>query len=169
VEVFLEEPDLPVAADERRLQPGGPQRSATGCDDALGAPQPNRLGLALEIVCPRVLVDDRGLGDLTRRVTHVDGAWLCNGLHARRGVDEVTRHHPFADRPNADRGLTGQHTRPRHQARRTDLLAQGGDGVDELQGGAHRPLGVVLLDRLDPPHGHHRVPDELLNGPPRSG
>ena len=38
------------------------------------------------------------------------------------------------------------------------------DGVDELEGGADGPLGVVLARDRRAPDGHDRVADELLDG-----
>src|SRR5437763_1968684 len=62
VEEVLQQPELPAAADERRLQPGGAERPAATRDDPVGAEQRDRLRLSLQLVDARVLVRDRGVG-----------------------------------------------------------------------------------------------------------
>ena len=49
VEELLDEPELAVAPDERRLEPGRTSRSAAQADDADRSPELDRLGLALEL------------------------------------------------------------------------------------------------------------------------
>ena len=52
VEELLDESQLAVAADERRLEAGRAERPSRSCDDAERAPQLDRLGLALELCSP---------------------------------------------------------------------------------------------------------------------
>ena len=56
-------------------------------------------------------------------------------------------------------------TTPTRSARpwRSDLLAHRRNGRDQLEAGADRALGVVLVRDGDTPHRHHRVADELLD------
>lgn len=49
------------------------------------------------------------------------------------------------------------------------LLAEHPDGVDEVQGCTHGPLGVALVGEGRAPHRHDRVADELLHDPPVAG
>ena len=58
-----------------------------------------------------------------------------------------------------DGRLAGQHAGPRLDAGPERL-----DGVDQVEGGADGPLGVVLAGDRRAPDGHHRVADELLDG-----
>ena len=45
-----------------------------------------------------------------------------------------------------------------------DLAPIAATAVDQLEPGADRALGVVLVGRRHAPDGHHRVADELLDG-----
>ena len=49
---------------------------------------------------------------------------------------------------------------------RSSSLFEGLEGLSHLDRGANRSKGIVLVDRRDPEHRHHRVPDELLHGAP---
>src|SRR5207302_1226413 len=62
------------------------------------------------------------------------------------------------------RATPGEHTGSRAQVWRADLLAEHGDPGDEVERGAHRPFGIILLRGRGTPDGHHRVTDELLHG-----
>ena len=89
----------------------------------------------------------------------------CGGaLDAGRGVDEVAGDHALALRADVDRRLAGEHADARLEPGRPDLGAERLDRRDEVERGAHRALGVVLLRDRCAPHGHHRVADELLDG-----
>ena len=82
---------------------------------------------------------------------HVDGVAGEEAL-AARGVD-VEAHERLAG-VDADADLDG-------------LAADAGQGVDlvdQAQAGAHRALGVVLVQRRDAEDGDHGVADELLHG-----
>ena len=109
-----------------------------------------------------VLVGDRRLGGALGRLADEHGAGLGRGLHPRRGVDEVAGDHALALRAERDRRLAGEHAGARARAGRR-LLAERGDRGDEVERGAHRPLGIVLLRDRRPPDGHDRVADELLD------
>ena len=81
------------------------------------------------------------------------------GLEPRGGVDEVAGHHPLVARADRHRGLAGQHA-----GAGLDARPEVTDGLDQLEGGANGPLGVVLVGDRRAPDGHHRVADELLDG-----
>ncbi len=68
---------------------------------------------------------------------------------------------PWFCAPKRDGSLPGEHPGPC-----LERGAEGANGVDQLQGGADRPLGVVLVRDGRPPDGHHRIADELLDGAP---
>ena len=74
VEELLDEAQLAVAADERRLEAGRLERPAAARDDAQRAPERHRLGLALQLVLAGVLVGDRRLRRAPRGLADEDGA-----------------------------------------------------------------------------------------------
>ena len=57
----------------------------------------------------------------------------------------------------------------RTPARACDRRPERPDGVDELEAGPHRPLGVVLVGDRRAPDRHDRVADELLDRPAVAG
>ena len=61
VEELLDEPQLAVAADERRFEAGRLERAAPAGGDAERLEELSRLLLALQLMGARVLVDDRQL------------------------------------------------------------------------------------------------------------
>ena len=164
VEELLDQLQLALAADERRLQPGRLERAADARDDPQRARQRHRLGLAFQLLLPGALVDDRLLGRPARHLTDEHRARLGRRLDPRGGVDEVARHHPLALGADRHRRFTRQHTRPRLQ-RRIQLR----DRRDEVERRSHRPLGVTLGRNRRPPDRHHRVADELFHRPPVPG
>ena len=105
VEEVLDQPQLAVAADERRLEALRLQRAARAGDDAQRAPGGNEPALALQLVQPRVLVDDRGLGRAARRLADEHLAGLGDALDPRGGVDEVAGDHALALGADRHRGL----------------------------------------------------------------
>src|SRR2546430_14842248 len=62
MEKVLHHAELAIPADERRLQALGSKRSTPAADHADGSEQLDRLGLALQLVQARLLVDHGGLG-----------------------------------------------------------------------------------------------------------
>ena len=83
-----------------------------------------------------------------------------HGLEARRGVDQVAGHHALVAGAEGHRGLAGQDA-----GSRLDRRTQRADRVHELQRRTDATLGVVLVGDRRAPHRHHRVADELLDGP----
>ncbi len=159
VEEVLEEAQLLVATDERRLEPVAPAEALALADDAEGQPGGHRQLLALQDLVGDGLEGDRaGRGSLGR-VADEDRAGRGRGLEPRGGVDEVAGHHPLVARADRHRGLAGQHA-----GAGLDARPEVTDGLDQLEGGANGPLGVVLVGHRRAPDGHHRVADELLDG-----
>src|SRR5581483_8646134 len=93
---ILDEAELAVAADERRLEPFGSAAAADARGDAQCAPERDELRLALQLERACVVVDDGRLARAARRLADEHRARLGRGLHARRGVDEVSRDEPLA-------------------------------------------------------------------------
>ena len=160
VEQVLEQPQLGVAPDERRLEALVPATTAALGDDAHRPPRGNRRFLALEHLLAGGLVRDRADGCLLGRLADEDGARRRHRLEPRGGVHEVARDHALVLRPEGDRGLAGQHA-----AAGLDARAQPRHDLDQLEAGADRSLGIVLVRGRGAPHGHHRVADELLDRP----
>ena len=160
VEEVLDEAELAVAPDERRLERARPSLAAAIGDDTERAPEMGGFGLALELVLAGVLVGDGRLGCALRGLADEHRARLGRRLDARRGVDEVARDHALALGAERDRRLAGEDA----GAARWQRLRRGRHGGDEVERRPHGALGVVLLRDRRPPHRHHRVADELLDG-----
>ena len=87
----------------------------------------------------------------------------------RRGVDGVAGDEGGPGLGVARHDLARVHPGPEADgdpALRLELAVHGAQGVADLPGGPDRPQGVVLVDRGDPEHRHHRIADELLDRPP---
>ncbi len=166
VEQVLDQTQLTIAADERRLEALRFQGTAGAGDDAQGSPDRDEPDLALQLVHADVLVDDSRLGRAPGRLAHQDLARLGQGLDPRGGVDEIAGDHALALGADRDSGLAGQHRCPRAEATQADLVAERRDRCDQVERGPDGPLGVVLRRRGRAPDGHHRVADELLDGAP---
>ena len=80
-------------------------------------------------------------------------------LQPRGGVDEVAGDHALVGGADRHRGLAGQHAGAR-LARREPMLPT---EVDQVERGADRALGVVLVRDRRAPDRHDRVADELLD------
>ena len=165
VEEILDLPQLAVASDERCFETVRLERAAQAGDDALRLPERGQALLALELERAGVLVDDRLLRRAARRVADEHGAGVGGRLHARGGVDEVACDHAFAFGADCDGGLAGEDARAGAKLFAPGLLPERGDGGDEVEGSANRPLRIVLSRGRCSPHGHHRVADELLHRP----
>ena len=121
--------------------------------------QRQRFGLPLQLVLACRFVGDRGLGRAPGRLADQHRPGLGGGLDPRGGVDQVAGDHPLAFGADRHGRLAGEHARPRREAR-IELLHCG----DQVERGPDRPLGVVLVRDRRPPHRHHGVADELLDG-----
>jgi hypothetical protein len=154
----LEEPQLVVAAHERRLEGVGPAPAAALGDDPQGPERRDGRDLPLEQLLADGLEGDGRRGRALRRLPHQHGSRRRHGLQPRRGVHEVARDHALVGRAERDRRLAGEHA-----GAGRDSGADGPNGIDELEGCAHGPLGVVLARDRRAPDRHHRVTDELLD------
>ena len=161
VEEVLEERQLLVASDERRLQPLRATRPAPTGDDAEGLPGRLGSGLALERLLPHGVEGDRRARGEVGRLPDEDRSRLRHGLEARGGVDEIAGDHALPLCPDGHGGLPGQHA----GARLDGALrgAQKRHRLDEVEGCAHGTLGVVLVGHRRAPDGHHGIADELLD------
>jgi hypothetical protein len=81
VEQILDEPELPAATDERRLEPDRTTLAAPRRDDSRRTPEPDRLRFPFQLVRTRVLVDDRRLRRSLGRFADEDDAGLRRALH----------------------------------------------------------------------------------------
>ena len=116
VEEVLDEAELAVAPDERRLEALGLERAADAGDDAERLVEPHRLGLALQLVDAGVGVDDRGLGRPAGRLVHIAASRRRDGLDPRRGVDAVADDEALLGRLGR-RGRARSRRRPGPRAR----------------------------------------------------
>ena len=112
VEELLEQAQLPVTPDQRRLETVHALQAADRGDDAAGTVQPGRLGLALERVLPGVGVGDGRGGQGAGGGVDQDLARPGRGLDPGRRVDRVAGHHPLVGRPQGRRDLTGDDADP---------------------------------------------------------
>ena len=167
VEEVLQEPKLVVAAHERRLDALAPVGAAALGNDAEGPVGGHRGELALERLLPGRLEGDGALGGAAGGFADQDDTRRRDRLEARRGVDQVARDHGLAatERGGVDRSFAGQDAGAERKRIISRLVTQVSNGVDEIERGADGPLRVILLGDRRPPDGHHRVPDELLDGP----
>ena len=109
VEQVLEQAELVVAADERRLEASRMRlRPPALGDDPQRAPGGDRAGLALEHLLAGRLERDRLLGRALGRLADEDGAGRRDGLQPARGVDEVAGDHALVRGAERDRRLAGQ-------------------------------------------------------------
>ena len=109
VEQLLQQAELVLPSDERRLQGLRPVPAATLGHDPNRLPGRNGRGLPLEhLLAGRLEGDRRARGPLGR-LAHQHGPRPGNGLQPRRGVHQVARDHSLAHRPERHRGLAGQH------------------------------------------------------------
>src|SRR5205085_11129092 len=96
VEELLDEPELAVAPDERRLEACRLERASPARGHAHRTEELGGLLLALQLMRARVLVDDRQLARTARRLPDEHGARSGGGLDACSRVDEVAGHHAVA-------------------------------------------------------------------------
>ena len=118
VEQVLEQAQLVVAADERRLERLAPIAPATLGDDAHRAPrrdgrllaleQPGRRPARTRSRCPRRAIVDSPTSTVPGGATR---------LEPRRGVDEVAGDHALVRGADRHRRLAGQHAGSRLDAR----------------------------------------------------
>ena len=144
VEELLDQPQLAVAADERRLEALRLERPARPGDDAQRPPerrQARPCPSARASPRPRRRSPARSRAASPRRR---DRAGLGGRLDPRRGVDEVAGDHALALGAERDRGLAGEHAGAGAKLAAPDLVAERGHGGDQVERGPHGALGVVL-------------------------
>ncbi len=166
VKQVLDLAQLAIASDEGRLEALRLLVAAAPGHNAQGLPQLGLSLLALELVRTGALVDDRLLARAPRGLSDEHGAGLCDALDPGSGVHDVPGDHALPGRSERDGRLAGQDAGPGAEILGADLLPQGGHGRNEIEPGAHGALGVILGGRRRPPHGHHRIADELLDAAP---
>jgi hypothetical protein len=162
VKQLLDQAQVAVATDERRVQPLLALRPADAAEDAGRAPQAQWIGLSLDHVLAGVLVRDRRRGQLSGHLVDRHRVGPRHRLDARGGVDAVSDDQPLA-RVVDRRHLAGHDAGPRAQAGGASLLAEHGDRVGDVQSSTYGPLGVILARCRNAPHRHHGVADELLD------
>ena len=158
MEQVLEQAQLIVAADERCLKRLRPVASTELRDDPERPPGRHRDRLALERLLARFLERDRARCGAVGRLADEDRARRRGGLEARGRVHEVARDHALVRRSERDRRFAGQDT-----GTGLDGRPERADGVDELKGGPHGPLSIVLVSRRCAPDRHDGIADELLD------
>ena len=159
-EHVLEQAELLVPSDERRLGQVRPTLATALGDDPQRAPGGDGGALALERLVADRLERDRRRRRPMGRVADEHPAGQGDRLEARGGVDQVAGDHALVRRAERDRGLAGQDA-----GARLDPRPEAPDRVDQLEPGPDGPLRVVLLRGRGAPDGHHRVADELLDRP----
>ena len=108
VEEVLEQAQLVVAADERRLERLGAVAAADLGDDPQGAPGRDRARLALEHLLAGRLEGDRLGGRALGRLADEHGPGRGDRLEPAGRVDEVAGDHALVRRADGDGGLAGQ-------------------------------------------------------------
>ena len=165
VEQLLEQAQVAVAPDERRLEHLLALASTDPSDHPRRPPQPQRLGLALDRVLAGVLVGDRGRGHVPRDFVDEHRPRVGGRLHARCRVDPVADDQSFAGILER-RHLPGGDPGSRPQPHGAELVAEHRDRVDDLERCPDGAFGVVLACDRRAPDRHHGVADELLDHAP---
>ena len=145
VEQLLDQAQLAVAADQGGLEPVGALGAPGGGDHGAHRPERDRVGLALEGVGAGVGVGDGGGGEQPRGLVDEDAAGLRGRLDAGGGVDGVAGDHALLGGAGGDRDLAGDDADAQREVGGADVLAELAHGRDQLEPGAHGPLGVVLV------------------------
>ena len=155
----LEQPQLLVPADERRLEQVGAALAAALGDDPQRAPGRDRRLLALERLLARLLEGDGRARGALGGLAHEHGAGLGDGLEAAAVLTRSPATMPWFVAPRVT-AASPVRTPARAWIVGPRLL----DGVDEVEAGPDGTLGVVLAGGRGAPDGHHRIADELLDG-----
>ena len=153
-----QQPELVVATDEGRLDLVGPAAAAALGHDPDGTERGHRRDLALEHLVAGGLEGDGRIRGLLGLLADEDRARRGHALEARRGVDDVAGDQTLVGRTDGHRRLAGQDSGPR-----LEPGTERADAVDEVERGADRAFGVVVVRDRRAPDGHHGVADELLD------
>ena len=158
MEQVLEQAQLGIAPNERRLQAVRPAEALALADHSQGDPGRDRRLLALEdLVAGRLERDRPGSGPLGR-LADENGSRRSGRLESRGRVDEIAGDHALVTGAQVDRGLARQDTRPGLDAR-----TERADRIDKLESGPDASLGIVLVGDRGAPDRHDGIADELLH------
>ena len=161
VEQVLDQAQLLVTAHERRFQRALATGAAAQGLDAERVPGLDRGRLALQQLLAGLLVRDGLVGRPPGGLPHQDRSGRRRALEARGGVDQVAGDHGLAGCPHGGGRFPGQDRGPQGQVGARVL--HGAHGGHQVQGGADRAFGVVLVGDRHAPDGHDRITDELLH------
>ena len=158
VKELLGHAQLALAADEQRLEPAEAAFSLPRRDDPECLPQRRLPALAFELVLPGVRVRPyasvaRFVASPTSTVPGSAADWTRDAVLTRSPATMPWSHAPIvtaASPVSTPARASSAGWRARHRC-------------DELERGAHCPLGVVLARDRGAPDGHDRVADELLD------
>ena len=150
----LEQLELGLAADERRLPDARGRRAARDADDA---PGPDRLGAASDLDGPLVLDLEPAERQPVRAGADHDAVDRCRLLKPGGDVDRLaSRERGF--RLVVDDDFAGLDPDP-------DVEPELPDAIEDAERGAYRALGVVLMRLRDAERRHDGVAGELLHDP----
>ena len=158
VEQLLEQSELFLAADERRLERLRPVAPATLADDAHRPPRGHGRLLALEHLLAGGLEGDRRA---RRRDASIHRRARCPAARRSAAVLAVLTMSP-ATMPWFVAPIVTAASPVRTPARAW-MPAPVRHRLDELERRADGPLGIVLVDDRRAPDGHDRIADELLD------
>ena len=161
VEELLHQAEFVVPPAERRLEDPGALRAGDGGHDAGRLIEAEGLALAFQVVLAGVGVGDGRRRGVSCGLVDVAGAGGGHRLDPGSGVDAIADDEAFLRRLRRGR-LAGDDADAGAQLRGV-LVAVGGDGGEELEGGTHGALGVVLVGDGRTPDGHDGVADKLLD------
>ena len=137
----------PTNGGSRRSERPTPLRWAT---TRTRPPGLHGLLLALQVERPDLGEGDRARGGPPGGLVDEHGARRGDALHPRGRVDGVAEHHAFGHLADRDRDLSGDDSRPGCELH-AGLGSELGHRRHHFEGGAHGPLGVVLVrDRCSP-------------------
>ena len=165
-----ERPELLLAADQRRqaalprhLQPG---LAADLAAHGVGA---YRLPLPLDLELAQILEDEKPGTELLRAPAHDDLARFGEAEEARRQVGRVAHRRVVhaqipTDGADHDEARVDPHAHAElDPVQPAHFVGQGLEPTLDRQGGAERPLGVILVRDRRPEQGHHSVTEELVD------
>ena len=165
IEDLQEQGERLLASNHRRVE--APRATGRGAGDGDEAESRDGLGFALQLERLDGFDHDCITYEPVRRLADEHFARGCCLLQARRDIDRVAGHEGLLGRAGND--LAGVHADPcreRDAVLAFELLIEEFERHPHIGGGAHSSERVVLVHEWDPEHCHHRVADELLDGPP---
>ena len=161
VDEVLEQAQLCLSPDERRLEAVRAADAAALGDDPNGSPGRDRQALPAGLLAD-LLEGDRVAGRAERRLTDEHGARVGRGLEAAAVFTRSPATMPWPVGTDRDGRVAGQHRRP------DSGVSPGppsvGDHIDQVESRSNRPLRVVLVGRGRAPDSHDGIADELLDG-----